>query len=115
MLAAAETKEAQHKAEVDKMTHAIQFKENEITHLGETLRRREKETADEWIERETSIMGQLTEQNQTSVQEYEKRLQEVRAQLQQSREETERILQERDAARDDVAVFQVWCISSFSG
>ncbi|KAI9563651.1 hypothetical protein GHT06_011115 [Daphnia sinensis] len=107
VLAAAETKEAQHKAEVEKMTHAIQFKENEITHLGETLRRREKETADEWIQRETSIMAQLTEQNQQSVQEFESRLQEIRAQLQQSKEEAARMKEERDAARDDVAVFQV--------
>lgn len=107
VLAAAESKEAHHKAEVEKMTHAIQFKENEITHLGETLRRREKETADEWIQRETSIMAQLTEQNQKSVQEFESHLQEIRAQLQQSKEETVRIKEERDAARDDVAVFQV--------
>lgn len=107
VLAAAESKEAHHKAEVEKMTHAIQFKENEITHLGETLRRREKETADEWIQRETSIMAQLTEQNQKSVQEFESHLQEIRAQLQQSKEETVRIKEERDVARDDVAVFQV--------
>ena len=107
MLAAAEAKETHYKAEVEKMSHTIQFKENEITHLGETLRRREKETADEWIQRETSIMAQLTKQNQKSVQEFETHLQEVRTELQQAKEEIERVTEERDAARDDVAVFQV--------
>ena len=107
VLAAAEAKETQYKAEVEKMSHTIQFKENEITHLGETLRRREKETADEWIQRETSIMAQLTKQNQKSVQEFETHLQEVRTELQQAKEEIERVTEERDAARDDVAVFQV--------
>ncbi|EFX71129.1 hypothetical protein DAPPUDRAFT_309226 [Daphnia pulex] len=107
VLAAAEAKETQHKAEVEKMSHTIQFKENEITHLGETLRRREKETADEWIQRETSIMSQLTEQNQKSVEEFETRLQEIRAELHQAKEEIGRVSEERDAARDDIAVLQV--------
>jgi hypothetical protein len=107
VLAAAEAKETQHKAEVEKMSHTIQFKENEITHLGETLRRREKETADEWIQRETSIMSQLTEQNQKSVEEFETRLQEIRAELHQAKEEIGRVAEERDAARDDIAVLQV--------
>jgi hypothetical protein len=80
-LAVAEAKETQHKAEVEKMSHTIQFKENEITNLGETLRRRVKETADEWIQHVTSIMSQLTEQNQKSVEEFEICLQEIRTEL----------------------------------
>jgi hypothetical protein len=63
------------------MSHTIQFKENEITHLGETLRRREKETADEWIQRETSIMSQLSELNKKYVEEFETCLQEIRIEL----------------------------------
>ncbi|EFX76143.1 hypothetical protein DAPPUDRAFT_322672 [Daphnia pulex] len=102
-LAAAEAKETQHKAEVEKMSHTIQFKENEITHLGETLRRRVKETADEWIQRVTSIMSQLTEQNQKSVEEFEICLQEIRTELHQTKEEIGRVVEERDAARNDIA------------
>jgi hypothetical protein len=63
------------------MSHTIHFKENEITNLGETLRRRVKETADEWIQHVTSIMSQLTEQNQKSVEEFEICLQEIRTEL----------------------------------
>ncbi len=80
-LAAADAKETQHKAEVEKMSHTIQLRENEITHLGKTLRRREKETADEWIQRETSIMPQLTEQNKKIVEAFKTCLQENRTEL----------------------------------
>ncbi len=106
-LATAEAKEAQHKEEVDNISHTIQLKDKEVADLSETIRRREKETADEWIQRETTIMAQFTEQNQKSVSGFETRLQEIRNQLHQSKEETEKMRAQRDAARDDVAVFQV--------
>ena len=107
VLATAEIKEAQRKEEIGQMSQAIQLKEKEIADLSETIRRREKETADEWIQRETTIMAQFTEQNQKSISEAEARLQEVRAQLQQAKEEAEQMKAERNAARDDVAVYQV--------
>jgi flagellar biosynthesis chaperone FliJ len=66
-----------------------------------------KETADEWIQRVTSIMSQLTEQNQKSVEEFEICLQEIRTELHQTKEEIKRVVEERDAARNDIAVLQV--------
>lgn len=109
LLSKVEHKDAKHQNEITKMAEMIRTKEDSITDLSELISRREKETADEWIQRETTIMAQFTEQNQKSLEDFEHRFQEVLTQLQQSKEETERIKMERDAALDDVAVFQVRC------
>ena len=107
LLSTSETKESKFTVEVENLTSTIQQKDKEITDLKETLRRREKETADEWIQRETTIMAQFTEENKKSANEFETRLQDLRVQLDQVKEEMEQVKVERDAARDDVAVLQV--------
>lgn len=107
LLSTSETKESKFTVQVENLTSTIQQKDKEITDLKETLRRREKETADEWIQRETTIMAQFTEENKKSANEFETRLQDLRVQLDQVKEEMEQVKVERDAARDDVAVLQV--------
>ena len=89
------------------MAEMLQSKDNNILDMSEMIRRREKETADEWIQRETTIMAQFTEQSKSSLAEFETRVQDILSQLEQSREEIQRMKAERDAALDDVAVFQV--------
>lgn len=107
LLATGDEKEFEHKTEINKLSDIIQSKEQDIVGLNEIISRREKETADEWIQRETSIMAQFTEQNQKSHAEFEDRLQEISYQLQQAKDEANQLKAERDAALDDVAVFQV--------
>lgn len=89
------------------MAEMLQSKDNNILDMSEMIRRREKETADEWIQRETTIMAQFTEQSKSSLAEFETRVQDILSQLEQSRDEIQRTKAERDAALDDVAVFQV--------
>lgn len=89
------------------MAEMLQSKDNNILDMSEMIRRREKETADEWIQRETTIMAQFTEQSKSSLAEFETRVQDILSQLEQSKDEIQRTKAERDAALDDVAVFQV--------
>lgn len=79
--------------------------------MQDNIQRREKEVADEWIQRETAIMTQFAAKQQERDVEFESSLRTLETQLLQARSEAQQLAAERDAARDDVAVFQVMIVA----
>ena len=85
----------------------ICIKEEELEKLAETIRLRDKQTADEWIQRETNLMTQFSGQSQQVAADCEARLSAMRSQLQIAQENFRQVEGERDAAREDLSVQQV--------
>lgn len=106
-LAAAEDKETRHRSEIEQMSSTIQTKEEELKKLKENLSLREKQTADEWIQRETALMTQCSAQNQQTVADYEARLASLVSELQTARENARQAKTERDAAQEEVSILQI--------
>lgn len=94
-------------SEIEDLSLNLNGKESEIAHLNEVIQKQEKEAADEWIQRETAIMAQVAAQSQQAHLEFESRLGDVLNQLEAANQSCEQLKSERDAAQDDVAVFQV--------
>ena len=93
--------------EMDRLSLNVMQKNEEINQLNDMIQKREKETADEWIQRETAIMAQVAAEKQQTHLEYESRLREVYSELEAVSEKADVLKKERDAAKDDVVVFQV--------
>ena len=89
------------------MSSTIRAKEEELKELSETIRRRDKQTADEWIQRETALMSQCSAQSQQTIADYENRLAALHSELQTSQESARQAKVERDAAQDDLFILQV--------
>jgi chromosome segregation ATPase len=106
-LAAANQVEVQHGARVEELENSIQQKTEELEKMRESVRRRDKQTADEWIQRETALMTQFSSQNQETTSNYETKLAALAQELETTRVTAQSMKKERDEARDDIAVFQI--------
>lgn len=106
-ISTADLKESQYQSDMERMKANIRIKEEELEKLAETIRLRDKQTADEWIQRETNLMTQFSGQSQQVAADCEAQLSAMRSQLQIAQENFRQVEGERDAAREDLSVQQV--------
>ena len=106
-LATANQVEVQHGARVEELENSIQQKTGELEKMRESVRRRDKQTADDWIQRETALMTQFSSKNQETTSNYETKLTALTQELETARATAQSMKKERDEARDDIAVFQI--------
>ena len=106
-LSAADQVEVLHGARLVELESHIEQKVQELEKLRESMKERDNQTADEWIQRETALMTQFSSQSQETAAGYEAKIKSLTEELKQSRSNAESLKAERDAARDDIAVFQI--------
>ena len=69
---------------------------------------RERQTADEWIQRETDLMSQFSSQTLKEREEFEQQIRTAENNRAELLENVEKLTTERDAALEDAAVLQVY-------
>lgn len=102
-----ELKDTEYHTKMEEMASNVRAKQEELEKLMEITRLRDKQTADEWIQRETALMAQASTQHQQMVDDYESRLASVQSELRMAQENACLLQAERDAVREDLCVFQV--------
>jgi len=90
--------------DVDKKLKA---EKREIQKLKEAIQLRDKQTADEWIQRETNLMDQFSSQALKDRQEFDERVRIAEEERKELLDKVETLTAERDAAIEDTAVLQV--------
>ena len=103
MLAAKEEREAQHLADIECWNECLNAKETELMALRSQLEQRERQTADDWIQRETALMQQFAE----TKSEGERRVRDLEEAKRLLAVQVRQLAGERDAAQGEIEVFQV--------
>ena len=105
--AASKEKEIQHLNDIESWNDSLNSKEEELIKLREQIQQRERQTADEWIQRETVLMEQFSARFRDSKEDYETRLQAAEEEKSKLADKLRQLQTERDEAVGEVEVFQV--------
>lgn len=85
----------------------LKAEKREIQKLKDAIQLRDKQTADEWIQRETDLMTQFSSQSLKEREEFEQQIRTAENGRVELLEKCEKLTTERDAAIEDAAVLQV--------
>lgn len=97
-----------HSVAFEDVDKKLKAERREIQKLKDAIQQRDKQTADEWIQRETDLMSQFSSQTLKEREEFEQQIRTAENNRAELLENVEKLTTERDAALEDAAVLQVY-------
>lgn len=104
---AAQEKRVQHLADIESWNDTLNAKERELIELRQHLQERERQTADEWIQRETQLMDQYSARARQTAADHEVLLGTVEDEKRRLQAALGQAEKQRDDALAEVEVFQI--------
>ena len=93
--------------QVEKLQGEISAKNRQVCDLKETLELREKQTADEWIQRETGLFAQFSTESKIAEDRYKAELKNAEDDRKNLADQLAHVTRERDTALEEIEMFQV--------